>query len=313
MLTAKEVSKLLDVTPHRVKQQINEMNWSIYRSSKTSPIKIPSSTVRNLINSRDLTYNNPKVVTIASEKGGVGKTFLTTNTAIISAARGMKVCLLDFDPEACATNTLIPDGIDYKSMGTMLEVFTRDLNFSDVVIPSRYENLDLVPCKAKARRAEKLTYPENPKKLVSDKIKKLKETYDLILLDLPPNFSTLTAACYLASDLVIQPCFPNIYSVESIELTNDDIKEACEKYDAKVPEIKILLNAFRSTEKASRETRHVLEDDFKDHLLPFEIGKYQDVSNLINEGQSVIDVKTKATADLLTLVDYLCPVEKRLQ
>lgn len=313
MLTAREVSKLIDVSPHRVKQLINEMKWDVHRTSKTSSIKIPSKTVRKILSSREMGYGDTQVVSIASEKGGVGKTFLTTNVAVIAAARGMKVIILDFDPEACATNTLICEDVDYAKMGTILEVFTQDRLFSEVIIPSKYEGLDIIPCKAKARKAEKLTYHENPKKLVANKLLELVGCYDLILFDLPPNFSTLTAACYLASDLVVQPCFPNVYSLESVELTSEDIMETCDKFDSKTPVIKILLNSFRPSERASRETRLALETEHKDKLLPFEIGKYQDVSNLINEGKSVLEVKSKATEDLLSLVDYLCPLKKTLQ
>ena len=310
MLNAKEVSILTGSTPAGIKQLINNNDWEVHRSSRTSPIKIPPSTVKKVLDSKKLSFNNPQIVTIATQKGGVGKTFTSTNVAVICAARGMKVALIDFDPEACATNTLIKDGTRYDDIKTMLEVYTQDLDFIDVIVESKYENLDIVPCKAKSRKAEKLTYSDNPKKLVSEKLKSLRRVYDLILLDLPPNFSTLTASCYLAADLIIQPCFPNIYSLESIDLTNEDIIETCKTYDAITPEIKILLSAFRSTEKASRETRHVLEDEYQAQLLPFEIGKYQDVSNLINDGVSVLEERTRALSDLTTLVDYICPIVK---
>jgi len=55
------VSKLVSITPHRVKQQINEMGWDVHRTTKTSPIKIPPETVRKIIESRDMDYHNPKI------------------------------------------------------------------------------------------------------------------------------------------------------------------------------------------------------------------------------------------------------------
>ena len=313
MLTVRECSNLLSVSPMRIKQIIQENGWKISRSGKhkVSKIKVPSETVRNLLDHRGLKYNNPKVITIAAEKGGVGKTFLSTNVAVMAAARGLKVCLIDIDPESCSTNSLLPDNADYDDMKTMLEVFNNNIDFNDVVIPSKYENLYLIPCKPKARRVERTTADRNPKKLISEKIASLKENFDLILFDLPPNFSTLTASCYLACELVIMPSFPNVYSLESVELTMADIEEVAAEYDAEKPETKILLNAFRSTEKASREVRHALESDFKEHLLPFEISKYQDVSNLINEGLSVLEASSKALPDLMALTDFILPLQEK--
>jgi chromosome partitioning protein len=313
MLTVKETSNLVGLTAQRVKQILNENSWEFERGKGNNGIiKVPPTTVRKIVDHRNLEFKNHQVIAISSQKGGVGKTFLSTNVAIIAASRGLKVCLIDIDPESCSTNTLLPNDTDYSEIKTMLEVFKQDLEFSDVTMPSRYANLDIVPCKPKARKSEKITMMENPKHLVSSKIEKLKEKYDLIMFDLPPNFSTLTASCYMACDLVVQPCFPNVYSMESVDLTNADIEEECENYSARMPEVKIILNSFRSTEKASREVRHELEKNFNDQLIHFEIGKYQDVSNLINEGLSVIDTKTKATADIMKFVDYLCPLNDKV-
>jgi chromosome partitioning protein len=308
MLSINDVANLIGVSRQRVHQIIETNNLTV---EKAGIKRLPPETVRRILNIKGLEFSNPQVITISCEKGGVGKTFLSTNVAIIAALRGLKVCLIDMDPESCATNTLLPEDVDRLKLETMLEVFKDDLTFGDIAIPSRYENLDLVPCKPKARKAEALTIAENPKILVQEKIKSLKESVDLIIFDLPPNFSPLTASCYLSCDLVVMPSFPNVYSLESIELTMADINELCKKYDAKKPELKILLNAFRDSERASRETRHHLESNLKEELIPFEIRKYQDVSNLINDGHSVLDIKTKATSDILKLVDYICPLKER--
>ena len=309
MLSINEVANLIGISRQRVHQIIEEKNLPI---KKVGIKRLPPQTVKKILDIKNLEFDNHQVITIACEKGGVGKTFLSTNVAIIAALRGLKVCLIDMDPESCATNTLLKEGDDRLNLKTMLEVFKDNLAFGDVAIPSRYENLSLVPCKPKARKAEALTISENPKILVQEKIEQLRGSADLIIFDLPPNFSPLTASCYLSSDLVIMPSFPTVYSLESIELTMADISEMCKKYDAKKPKLKILLNAFRDTERASRETRHYLESNLSNELIPFEIRKYQDVSNLINDGHSVLDIKTKATPDILRLVDYICPLKSRV-
>ena len=312
MLTVRQASDFLNLSYGRVKQILheNDLEFIKYDGINNGLLRIPPETIRKMVNLRGYDYHCPKVLTLGTQKGGVGKTFLSTNLAVVLALRGLKVLLVDMDPEACATNTLLPSDADYMNLPTMLEVYKHGVLMEDAIVPSKYPNLDLIASKGKVRGIDRITLNQNPKKLMADKIKKLKKKYDLIIFDLAPNFTPVTASCYLCADLIIQPAFPNIYSLESVQLTLDDLKELCQEFDAPMPQTKILLNAFRASEKASRETRHELESKYKDQLLPFEIGKHQDVSNLINEGLSVLDTKTKATPDIVALANYVCRLEK---
>ena len=313
MLTVKETSSLVKLTPTRIKQLLKENEgWNIQRSRGQSGfIKIPHETIRNFLDHKNLSYVS-RVITIAVEKGGVGKTFLSTNVAVECSRRGAKVLLIDLDPEACSTNTLLPEDMDYQKIKTVLEVFTHDLSFKSTAIPSRYQGLDIVPCKGLARRVEKHVISENPKYLIANKLEGLRDSYDLIMFDLPPSFSTLVSSAYLACDEVIMPCMPTIYCEESVDLTISDIKDEAKKYDAKIPKIKILLNSFRNSEKASRDTRHNVEIDFRDLLLPFEIGKTADVQNNINEGVTVFEGKAGKDIrnDIRLLAEHICPLVK---
>ncbi|MBF0300150.1 MAG: ParA family protein [Oligoflexia bacterium] len=247
----------------------------------------------------------PKTLTIATQKGGVGKTFLNTNVAAMLASRCLKTLLIDADPESCSTHTLLPENISTTDLKTMLEVFQHDLDFADAAIETRIPNLSIVPCKAKARRTERFTIHENPKLLVKKKLEKAKQKFDVIIFDLPPSFTNLISSFYLASEMIIQPCEPSIYAEESIDLTFADIAEECERYECKHPDIYILLNLYRESERASRDTKESLEKRYKEKLLPFQINKSQDVLNLINAGLTTLDVKTSASEPISRLVDFI--------
>ncbi|MBF0207749.1 MAG: ParA family protein [Oligoflexia bacterium] len=190
----------------------------------------------------------------------------------------------------------------------MLEVFQHDLDFADVAIETRIQNLFLVPCKAKARKTERFTIHENPKLLVKKKLEKAKKEFDIIIFDLPPSFTNVISSFYLASEIIIQPCEPSIYAEESVELTFADIAEECERYECKQPEIYILLNLYRESERASRETKESLEKRYGEKVLPFQISKSQDVLNIINAGLTTLDVKTTANDQLSKLVDFIINV-----
>ncbi|MBF0315596.1 MAG: ParA family protein [Oligoflexia bacterium] len=262
-------------------------------------------------NQDKFTQQPPKTLAIATQKGGVGKTFLTINTAAILASRGLKTLIIDADPESCTTHSLV-EQVPPESL-TMLEIYQHDKDFSEAVIPTKIPNLFLIPCKAKARKTERITISKNPKYLVANKLEKLKREFDFIFFDLPPSFSNLIASFYLASDLIIQPCEPTVYGEESVDLTIADIVEECKEYDCRVPEIKILLNFYRENERASRETREALQARYSDQFLPFCVSKSQDILNIINSGMTVVDAKTSATEQIAKLADFIAPITPKLQ
>jgi chromosome partitioning protein len=305
MLNVRQVSDILDVSPVRVKQILKENpNFVINReNSNNGIIKIPHSTVRNLLENKGLFYKK-RIVTIGMEKGGVGKSLLTINTAINLSSRGARVLIIDLDPEACATNHLAKKDLDFNSFKTIYEVFKHGLQIKEIVVETRY------PCRGKARRADRLVSDRNPKKLLKDQMKGLVD-YDLILFDVPPTFSKLISSAYLTSELVIIPTFPDIWSLESVQLTIDDIKEDSDNFEAIMPEIKILMNKFNPARKASQDAWDTLIEDYKTLVLPFQITESTHFQNSINEGFGVIE--TRANRNIKEQIDflsqYICPLE----
>lgn len=200
---------------------------------------------------------------------------------------GAKVLIIDLDPEACTTNVLIDSHVtEYK---TIYEVIQQDLQFKDVIIPTKYEGLDLVGCKGIARRAERLVNDQNPKKILKERMEGLVDQYDLIMFDIPPSFSRLISSAYLTSDLVIMPTFPDSWSIESLQLTLDDLEEECAQFDAKIPEVKIVMNKYLPDRKASQEAWKVLVNNYGDYLLPFQIRESAGLQNTINDGISIFE------------------------
>lgn len=307
MLTVSDAGKFLGVSANRIKQLVKEYQLPVISGTRT---KIPPETMKSLIQTRNIKLKNPKKVTIATEKGGVGKTFITTNTAALCAERGLKTLVIDVDPEACSTNTLLPNDVDYRNALSLLEIIQHNANPHDAIQQTKYGNLYIIPCKPAARRLERFCMNQSLKYLAHRILAQLENDFDIIFFDLPPSFTSLVASFYLNSDLVIQPCEPSIYCEESVDLTTTDIEEACKEFDCQPPKNVVLLNFFRETETASREARHSLENRYPNRLLPFEVNKSQDAINLINGGLTILDVKLSIKDDLIKLVDYLIKLEK---
>lgn len=311
MLNVRQVSDILDVSPVRVKQILRDNPEFIINreSSNNGLIKIPHSTVRNLLENKGLSYKK-RIVTIGMEKGGVGKSLLTINTAINLASRGARVLIIDLDPEACSTNHLAKENVDFDSFKTIYEVFKHSLQIKEIIVETRYAGLHLAPCRGKARRTDRLVSDRNPKKLLKDQMEGL-DDYDLILFDVPPTFSKIISSAYLTSDLVIVPTFPDVWSLESVQLTIDDIKEDSDTFDAKMPDIKILMNKFNPSRRASQDAWKALIEDYKTLVLPFQIKESAQLQNSINEGYGIIE--TNANRNIKDQIDqlsqFICPLE----
>lgn len=307
MYGTSEISKILNLSRPRIKQICSENDISFLKTGgSSSRIKFPPSSVRNLLGLKGLSFKK-NIVTIGQEKGGIGKSLLTFNVASNLAFMGAKVLVIDLDPEACTTNVLIDSQeIEYK---TVYEVLKHDLQFKDVIVPTKYEGLDLVGCKGVARRAERLVNDQNPKKILRDKMKGLEE-YDLILFDIPPSFSRLISSAYLTSDLIIMPTFPDSWSMESLQLTLDDLEEECSQFEAKVPEVKVIMNKFLPDRKASKEAWKVLMENFSDYLLPFHIKESAGLQNTINDGISIFESSKypEIKEALNSLSSVICPL-----
>lgn len=312
VITPNECAQLLSISHMRVKQLIKE-HYTEDQIFRTKPekgqIRLTSEQARKLIFERGLKFQNT-IATFGNEKGGVGKSLITINVGVRRAQQGAKVLIIDLDPEACATNFLLDDRYFEKDYLTMLEVFKNDIKFEDAVLPTKYESLDVVPCRGKARRAEKFVRDENLGALMESKLGGLKEKYDLILFEVPPTFSNIIASAYISSNVVIIPTFPDSWSLESVLLTLEDVEEEANKWQRPIPEMKVLLNKYRPDRTASKDAWNTMMREFGSHVLPFQIKESADLQNSINDGKTIFETKSpKIVKEAITMLgDYVCPL-----
>ena len=310
MLNVRQVASLIEVTPVRIKQILKEKPSLKHERGEGTygVIRIPNSTVRYILNSKQKTFRKT-IATIGMEKGGVGKSLLTCNVAINLSLNGCRVLIVDLDPEASATNLLIPENADFTNLKSIYEVFKHDLPLKKIIAKTRYEGLDIVPCRGKARRVDRLVSDLNPKNLLKDKMEGL-DKYDLIMFEIPPTFSKIISSAYLTSDLVVMPTFPDAWSIESIQLTIDDITEDAKTFEASTPEIRVLMNKFNPSRTASKEAWEQLINTYKNLVLPFQIKDSADLQNSVNNGLSVFETKCmrEVREIIKTLADFICPI-----
>jgi chromosome partitioning protein len=285
MIPIKDAAEAVGLSVVRMKQILKENALPHDRASNRY-ITVSHDVIRQVMKIKDVGYKH-KVATFGIEKGGTGKSTMTLLFALFaSRVRGAKVAIIDLDPEASATHFLMPNGFDLTKSGTILEVFEHNRQIIELLQPSRFEGIDFLASRAWARRVDRFVTNSNPKTFLRQKMNGLSEMYDIVLFDVPPSFSQMIAGAYLSSDMVFCVVNSDVFSLESLTLTKEDIIDMSDKFEAKRPAIRILRNRFSDQRRNARETHVELQRDFPDELLPFQVKESATIANAINDGVS---------------------------
>ncbi len=158
-----------------------------------------------------------KIISIANQKGGVGKTTTAINLSSCLAEHNKKVLLIDMDPQGNASSGL---GVDKNDLDTTLyELLLGEVELKDAIIDleERIKNLSLIPSTNELSGAEiELLDVDNKEFILKEIIDTIKRKYDYIIIDCPPSLSTLTINALTASDSVIVPIQCEYYALEGL-------------------------------------------------------------------------------------------------
>jgi len=157
----------------------------------------------------------PRVVAIANQKGGVGKTTTTVNLGASLAEIGFRVLVLDLDPQGNATTGL---GLNPRDVeGSVYDVLLNDVALEDIVEPTSLKHLFVAPATIDLAGAEIELVPVMSRELKLRKaIDQIRDQYDLVLIDCPPSLGLLTVNGLAASDDVIVPIQCEYYALEGL-------------------------------------------------------------------------------------------------
>jgi cellulose biosynthesis protein BcsQ len=258
---------------------------------------------------RDAGWGYRRIVAcIGVEKGGVGKTFLTINTAAALARHGARVLLMDFDPQCCATNYMLPDEVEADGLPTFLNVVEGG---AAAVMPSRFEGADLVPARPELRRLERYADARGFLGMVESFVAS-QTAYDVILFDIPPFFGTMSSSCYVMCDLVVFPVTPDAWSIESVSLTAKDVVSACIESGRPNPAFAVLPNKTNPNRRSTGEVMARLREEYGDILVPFSVRESAGGLNAMNDGYDVFARRdAKILREPLTaLARHICPPVK---
>lgn len=155
-----------------------------------------------------------KVISVANQKGGVGKTTTSVSLSAILAKKGKKILMIDMDPQGNGTSGL---GIDKNVKFSVYDVIIDDVEIENTIQKTEIDNLDVCPSNINLAGAEvELVDMEEREKRLKEKLDKIKDKYDYIIIDCPPSLGLVTLNAFTASDSVLIPVQCEYYALEGL-------------------------------------------------------------------------------------------------
>ena len=155
-----------------------------------------------------------KIISVANQKGGVGKTTTTVNLGTILAKRGKKVLLIDADPQGNATSGL---GVEKDVEKSVYDILVNDTEIEEVYQDTMIKNLKVCPSNINLAGAEvELVSMMSREQRLKEKLIKVKDEFDFILIDCPPSLGLVTLNSFTASDSVLIPVQCEYFALEGL-------------------------------------------------------------------------------------------------
>lgn len=156
-----------------------------------------------------------RVIAVANQKGGVGKTTTAINLAACLSVKGKKVLLIDMDPQGNATSGV---GVDKTEIQyTIYDLMIGESSIKDCIIENVFRDMDLIPTNVDLAAAEiELIGVERKEFILKDEVDFIKDKYDFIIIDCPPALSMLTINAMTTADSVVVPIQCEYYALEGL-------------------------------------------------------------------------------------------------